>query len=149
MAFFIIVLVFAASLFFQQFNWLALGGVNPNLMLIFFQLAAVTRFFSWPFKIRLALVFAAVAILINDFWLWPILALLAVFAASLILRNFLTGNIFADFAILLIFGDAVFYLLINFNQWTFLPLADIILELAYSLLLGLWLLLIFNGKKKD
>lgn len=148
MFFFGLAFIFSLGLFLQQFHWLAIGGANPNLAMVFFQLLAVIRL---PFKTKAfsALLMAVVAWLIFDFWLIPLLALLVVFALSLALKKILTGKVFIDFSILLAAGTLIFYLISGFGNWRFFPWLAIIGEIAYGLAIGLWLLFIFNDKKEN
>lgn len=142
-------ILFSAIFFVQQFHWLDLGGANLNLILIFFQIIAVGGFFSWPAKLLTGVIISSIALLLNIFWLKEVLIILGIFCFSLAIRNFLTGNGFADFIILFTAGEMVFYFFSNFGQWAVLPWADIVLEWLYSLIFGLLLIFLINGEKKN
>ena len=148
MFFSVLAAVFALAFFLQQFQWLAIGGANPNLALIFFGLLAVSRRPLFA-KISAGSVLALVAWLIGGFWIFQILALAAIFFVFLFLRKFLTGNAFADFAVFAATGTFLFYMVSGLGGWQFLPWGAIIKETLYSLVLGLWLVFIFNDEKKD
>ncbi|MDP1706550.1 MAG: hypothetical protein Q8L36_01895 [bacterium] len=141
--------LFSIIFFIQQFNWLNLGEINLNLILIFFQIIAISGFFSWPAKLLIGTIISLVALLLNIFWLKGILIIFGIFCFSLVIKNFLTGNRFADFIIIFTVGEVFFYLLSNFGQWSVLPWTSIVLEWFYSLIFGLLLVFLINGQEKN
>lgn len=142
-------ILFSVIFFTQQFHWLNLGGTNLNLILIFFQIIAIGGFFSWPAKLLAGIIISSVALLLNIFWLKEILIIFGIFCFSLAIKNFLTGNRFADFIILFTVAEIIFYFLSGFGEWSVLPWAGIALEWFYSLIFGLLLVFLINGQKKN
>ncbi|MDP2705634.1 MAG: hypothetical protein Q8O49_00285 [bacterium] len=149
MSFLAVAILFSIIFFIQQFNWLNLGGINLNLILIFFQIIAISGFFSWPAKLLIGAIISLIALLLNVFLLKGILIIFGIFCFSLVVKNFLTGNHFADFVIIFTVGEIIFYFLSNLGQWSILPWTSIVLEWFYSLIFGLLLVFLINGQQKN
>jgi len=133
-------------------RFLSVGGINPNLIFIFFSgllLAPVSR---ERIRLDFFLVLLGFSFLIGSFlfgfWMTAWLTLAAIIVLVYFLKDFMTGHPFPDFLFVLVIGTVLFHVLLKFLTGS--PLAwDLILEEAvYNLLLGsiFWLLLLFWGK---
>lgn len=129
----VLVLVFTSRL-------LALGGVNPDLPLIFFAwlLSAPSlrrmRFGSFSLLILLFLGFMA---LVSTFWLPEATLFGALVLAAFYPSTLLSGHRLFDFLIIQVVVSFVFYVLGVFIFHGAFPWVDILFEAAYGILLSL------------
>lgn len=139
-------LVLGALAALQSFRALAVGGVNPNLVLVAF------LFFLFAGLPRVAFSGLLVAFLLYSFVAFPFWGIESVALALVVLlawlfKSALTGNATFDFFIFLALAVPVFYLLrgageglfahgLNLSLYTFSFPAGTLGELVYNLLLG-------------
>ncbi len=125
----------------QGIRLLSLGGVNPNLILIFFSgliMAPDLRQRIKPdFFIALLIFIFILEYFFSPFWLVPWLVLILMIVAAYLLRRFFTGRPFLDFLLILGFGTPIFYALLRFISGTVFRGGFVVWETAYNLILGI------------
>lgn len=127
---------FVVSAFILQTNhFLAIRGINPNLILliIFFAVILERKLFGFLF---LALAIILLSFVFLPFWPKEIFIMTGLGLAFFSLKKFLTGNIFFDFLIMIFSGTLAFYSIINFHYLVSNPIA-VIEELLYNMTLGI------------
>ncbi len=153
---FIFALLFLGLLIFLEMTrFLSLGGINPNLALIFFSGILLEPYFRKRIKpgfFYVLLIFAfAVSLILSDFWVMPWAVLLFIILAVFFLRNFFTGRPFPDFLLTVGLGTVVFYGALKFATGSVFAGGFVFDELAYNLILGaiFWLCLNFLARYGD
>ncbi|MEK7169575.1 MAG: hypothetical protein AAB700_01910 [Patescibacteria group bacterium] len=150
---FVFVLLFLGLLIFLGMTRiLSLGGINPNLALIFFSGLLLEPYFKKRIKpgfLYILLFFAfEVTLILSDFWMLPWAILLLIILAIFFLRNFFTGRSFQDFLLAVGLGTVIFYGALKFTAGSVFAGGFVFGEVVYNLVLGsiFWLCLNFFGK---
>lgn len=131
---------------------MSLGGINPNLALIFFSGLLLEPYFRKRIKpgfFYVLLFFAfAVSLILSDFWMVPWVALILIILAIFFLRGFFTGRPFPDFLLAVGLGTVIFYGALKFTAGSVFAGGSVFGEVIYNLVLGsiFWLCLNFLGK---
>ncbi len=128
----------------QQFRFLSLGHVNPNLILIGF-LFLVFKRANLMFLGSLLLGVALTALLFIPQWFLQVLVVLLLIMAFYFIKNFMTGNRFFDFLLAVILGTIVFYTAVSLLRFSF-SAALILGEILYNTVLGAVIWNIFGPK---
>ncbi|MGC9610907.1 MAG: hypothetical protein ABSE68_01680 [Minisyncoccia bacterium] len=150
---FIFVLVFIALLIFLSgARFLSLGGINPNLLLIFFTGLIFSPFFQKKLKFgyfSVLLIFSLIiGFFVFDFWIVQWVVLMAMILAVYFSIIFLTGRPFPDFLIALSAGTAVFYAVLGLFAHGAFGFYFIFWEIIYNLALGAVFWLLLRGAEK-
>jgi len=143
-----LVLGLVLLLFLQSSGFLAIKGINPNLLLIglLMTISPPHRFLESDSR----LLAISIGIMLSLAWFWfnfwfqPFLFLAILLFIFFFLRNFLTGDVFFDFLIGVAGLTSVFYFLDKISHWSLPSLLSVVLELIYNLALGAILWLIIN-----
>jgi hypothetical protein len=140
--------------FVQGTRFLSLGGVNPNLIFIFFSGLMLAPHFRDRisrgfFAALLALAFI-MELLVSGIWLVPWVILFALILAVYFLRDFFTGRPFPDFLLVLALGTPVFYGLNKLALGGVFSGGFVLKEILYNFGLGLvfWGFLRLIGKTR-
>jgi hypothetical protein len=142
---FLVALAVAAFGFFLQYErLLALGGINPNLILIFLLLFAFTLKETVYFLFFSAFLFA-ITVLWGYFWIGEVILIFGLAFTARFLKNNFTGNMLLDFLLSTAVGTIVFYGIIAlFSPTPFPNFILLFLETVYNILTGLFFWLIFS-----
>jgi hypothetical protein len=135
---------FIISAFFLQANhFLAVRGINPNLILLIIFLGVILekKFSGFLF---LAFIIILLSFVFLPFWPKEIFIAAGLGLVAFLLKKFLTGNVFFDFLILVFSGTLGFYLILNFNYLISYPIA-IIAELLYNMTLGISVIFVITN----
>ena len=150
---FVFALLFLGLLIFlETTRILSLGGINPNLALIFFSGLILEPYFNKRIKpgfFYVLLIFAfAVSLILSDFWMVPWIVLFLIILAAFFLRNLFTGRPFLDFLLVVGLGTVVFYGALKFAAGSVFAGGFIFGELVYNIVLGaiFWLCLNFFAR---
>lgn len=147
-----VLLLIGLLVFLQGARFLSVGGVNPNLIFVFFAGLLLSPAFRKNIHLDYFLMLLGFSFLIGSFlfgfWMVPWLALTAFLIAIYFLRNFMTGHPFPDFAALIFLGTFLFYGLLKLLGGGFYVWGPIFGEAVYNLALGtiLWSILHFLSK---
>ena len=150
---FVFVLLFLGLLIFLGMTRiLSLGGINPNLVLIFFSGLLLEPYFKKRIKpgfFYILLIFAfAVSLILSDFWVISWVVLFLIILAVFFLRGLFTGRPFPDFLLVIGLGTIIFYGVLKFVTDSVFAGGFVFGEVVYNLVLGsiFWLCLNFFGK---
>ena len=138
----IVFAIISFLLLLQQFRFLSIKNVNPNLVLIVFLIIIFSGSKKWFLGLTL-LAFLIFFLETMPFWSIEAILFFALIIFIKILSNFLTGHPMSDFLISLILGTIIFQFLIQIKEIAGLK-ADLILsEVIYNLILGMigWIIL--------
>lgn len=127
-------LALAAAFLLQQYRFLSLAGVNPNLILVGL-LFFVFRPVNLRFLAYLVFLTVAMTLLFTPFWLLEMLLVLLLAVAFYFIKRVMTGNRFFDFLIVVGAGTALFYAVLGAPAFN-LPYGLILGEILYNLILG-------------
>lgn len=147
--FLLVFLALVVAFYLQQYRFLSLGGVNPNLILVGFSLLvfkiADMRLFG-----GLLLATVAAAVVLTPSWFFQILTIAVLAIGFYFLKEVLIGNRTLDFLIIILAGTVLFYVIINVPHLSLIPIASIFKEVLYNLILGtiLWFILLWAGRSQ-
>ena len=139
-------LLFIVLMVLQTNRVLEIVGIAPNILLAV--LLALT--FSLRRNEALIIVLSAVSLLVfvalwwSPFWAWEFFALGIVIIGIVMVRPFLSGNTFVDFAMYAIVATFVFYGLLHPMKRTNVPWLVIAGEALYTVCIGEIFLLLFK-----
>ncbi|MGC9603357.1 MAG: hypothetical protein ABSF47_02705 [Minisyncoccia bacterium] len=150
--FILVLLVIAVLVCFEGTRFLSVGGINPNLIFIFFLGLILAPVFRKRIRFDFFLVLLGFSFLVGSFlfgfWMTTWLTLTALIVLVYFLKDFLTGHPFPDFLFVLVIGTVLFHVLLRFLTGSPLMWGLILEEAVYNFLLGgiFWLLLLFWEK---
>lgn len=126
---FLVLLLLAAG------RTLSLGGINPNLPLIFLLFVSFLKrgFFS---ILSLGFLVLFVSVIFMPFWLSTIFLIFLITIFLKLVSRFFSGNDFLDFSIMIISGSVFFYLLAKILGGGFLSPVPILKEAIYNVIFG-------------
>jgi len=130
------VLIALICFFVQETRILAIGGINPNLILITFLLAIFFQknFFSLLFlMVAVSLIF----FVFIKFWIISLLVLELAVIIFYLLKKFLTGYKILDFLIGIILISIFYYTIVAIFSSYYFTVWLVLGEILYNLILGL------------
>ena len=144
-------LLFAILMFLQGNRLLEIGGVTPNLLLIALFIAVFTLPPSRAFRVTAIVAVGIVVLSVWWFPFWiPIFIVLAIVAAvTAVIRPFLAGNVFIDFALSAGIATFVLYAVARILFSNSMPWLLVGGEMIYTLLLGEGALLLLMRKARS
>ena len=131
----------------QTSRLLSLGGINPNLIFVFFSglllAPAFRKRVKFGFLSALLAFILILSFVISGFWAVSWIILAAFVFLIRFLRNFLTGRPFPDFLLVLGLGTPIFYGFLKIATGGIFAGGFVAWEVVYNLVLGVifWLFL--------
>lgn len=131
--------VIAGALALQLTRVFAIGGIQPNFVLL--ALLFIAIHFELlekrvPILLAIFAIFLGIVFLFAQFWIFEALVLSGVVLLALTLKNFWTGDRLADFALALIFTNISFYFLIYVFKIGVFRIDLVFYEMLYNFVVG-------------
>lgn len=131
--------VIAGAFALQLTRVFAIGGIQPNFILLALLFIAI-HFESLekraPILLAIFAVFLGIVFLFAQFWIFEALVLSGVVLLALTLKGFWTGDRLVDFALALIFTSASFYFLIHIFKIGIFRIDLVFYEILYNFVVG-------------
>jgi len=119
----------------QEQRVLAIGGINPNLILVVF-LSLVFSGEPITSLYLIALAFLGLVFLWTPFWFMPAAIAVCIGCAASIFNAFLTGNRLLDFVVGLVIATVLVYAILAFPRLGTLSVPRVLFEALYNVVLG-------------
>ena len=145
-------LVIVALILFGCARFFSIGGISPNVILVFFLGLIFIPAFRERIRLDYFFVLSVFSFLVGSFifgfWIteWFLVSALPVLA--FLLRNFLTGHPLPDFLLAIVISTVVFYALVGILIGGSFEWDPVLGETFYNFVLGIILWLPVNFAKK-